>query len=248
MYRPEDILPDRYASYPMLLLTFQGQERHGIYFSYKEFRVLHTVMAGKNQIGNAAAALEVIRTLRKTGYKIADDAVRRGMERTQWPGRFSCIGESPVFILDGAHNEDAALRLRESVEAYFPGRRLIGIMGVFKDKEYEKIAQTMGPLMSAAYAVDLPDEKRGLPAQELAAVLGKYCPCVRCLSEAGLGISKQPGKPVSLPGSGADRRKQSVESAVASALWEADRDDVILAFGSLSYLRWVKDAYDKAVW
>ena len=34
VYRPEDILPDRYASYPMLLLTFQGQERHGIDFSY----------------------------------------------------------------------------------------------------------------------------------------------------------------------------------------------------------------------
>ena len=43
---------------------------------------------------------------------------------------FSCIGEAPVFILDGAHNEDAALKLKESVEAYFPGRRLIGIMGV----------------------------------------------------------------------------------------------------------------------
>ena len=79
-------------------------------------------------------------------------------------------------------------------------------------------------------------------------MLGKYCPCVRCLSEADPGISKQPGKPGSLPGSDADRRKQSVESAVASALREADREDVILAFGSLSYLHWVKDAYDKAVW
>ena len=185
-------------------------------------------MAGKNQIGNAAAALEVIRTLRQTGYKIPGDAVKRGMERTQWPGRFSCIGEDPVFILDGAHNEDAALKLRESVEAYFPGRRLIGIMGVFKDKEYEKIVQTMGPLMSVIYAVDLPDEKRGLPSEKLAEVLEKYCPCV-----------KRPD---------VSERQRAVDCAVRAALLEAGKEDVIMAFGSLSYLQWVKDAYDKAVW
>lgn len=204
------------------------EDYHGISFSYKEFRGLHTAMAGKNQIGNATAALEVIRILRQIGYIIPDDAVRRGMERTQWPGRFSCIGEAPVFILDGAHNEDAALRLRESVESYFPGRRLIGIMGVFRDKEYEKIAQIMGPLMSMIYAVDLPDEKRGLPAKELAEVLEKYCPCVKYADVSG--------------------RQRTVECAVQAALADAGKEDVILAFGSLSYLHWVKDAYDKAVW
>ena len=210
------------------LAEVEKEDYHGIYFSYKEFRSLHTVMAGKNQIGNAAAALEVIRTLRQTGYKIPGDAVKRGMERTQWPGRFSCIGEDPVFILDGAHNEDAALKLRESVEVYFPGRRLIGIMGVFKDKEYEKIVQTMGPLMSVIYAVDLPDEKRGLPSEKLAEVLEKYCPCV-----------KRPD---------ISERQRAVDCAVRAALLEAGKEDVIMAFGSLSYLQWVKDAFDKAVW
>ena len=42
------------------LAEVEKEDYHGIYFSYKEFRSLHTVMAGKNQIGNAAAALEVI--------------------------------------------------------------------------------------------------------------------------------------------------------------------------------------------
>ena len=210
------------------LAEVEKEDYHGIYFSYKEFQTLHTAMAGKNQIGNAADALEVIHMLRQIGYVIPDDAVKRGMERTQWPGRFSCIGESPVFILDGAHNEDAALKLRESVEAYFPGRRLIGIMGVFKDKEYEKIAQTMGPLMSVIYAVDLPDEKRGLPSEELAEVLWKYCPRVKRPDVSG--------------------RQKAVDCAVQAALAESEKEDVILAFGSLSYLHWVKEAYDKAVW
>ena len=94
-------------------------------------------MAGRNQIGNAVTALEIIRVLRRLGYDIPEEAVEQGMEQTVWPGRFSCIGDEPTFIIDGAHNEDAARKLRESVEMYFPGRRLLCIMGVFKDKEYD---------------------------------------------------------------------------------------------------------------
>ena len=226
------------------------EDYHGIYFSYKEFREMHTMMAGKNQIGNAAAVLELIRVLRRTGYHIPDDAVRRGMERTKWPGRFSCIGEEPVFILDGAHNEDAARKLRESVEAYFPGRRLICIMGVFKDKEYDRIARIMGPLSSVIYTVDLPDRKRGLPAEDLAEILKEYCPCVKCPGRYGPAEKRGPQKQPAPGQDGRDSMSQqsSVDCAVQAALLEAERNDVILAFGSLSYLHQVKEAYDRAVW
>ena len=38
---------------------------------------------------------------------------------------------------------------------------------------------------------------------------------------------------------------ESVDQAVREALDEADREDVILAFGSLSYLKQVKAALDQ---
>ena len=99
-----------------------GQEDyHGIYFSYKEFTEMHTVMAGKNQIGNAAAVLELICVLRRMGYHIADDAVRRGMGRTKWPGRFSCIGEEPVFILDGRPQRGRSPKTQRISGSLFPG-------------------------------------------------------------------------------------------------------------------------------
>ena len=232
------------------LAEIEREDYHGIYFSYKEFTEMHTVMAGKNQIGNAAAVLELICVLRRMGYHIADDAVRRGMERTKWPGRFSCIGEEPVFILDGAHNEDAARKLRESVEAYFPGRRLICIMGVFKDKEYDRIARIMGSLASVIYTVDLPDRKRGLPAEDLAEILKEYCPCVKCPGRYGPGEKRGPQKQSAPRQESRDSMSQqsSVDCAVQAALLEAERNDVILAFGSLSYLHQVKEAYDRAVW
>ena len=180
-------------------------------------------MAGRHQIGNAVTALEIIRVLRRLGYDIPEEAVEQGMEQTVWPGRFSCIGDEPTFIIDGAHNEDAARKLRESVEMYFPGRRLLCIMGVFKDKEYDKMAQIMGPLASVIYPVALPDRKRALKP---------YCPCVRA-----------PGRNTWAPAA----QRETVIQAVKTALAEAGKEDAILAFGSLSYLYQVKEAYDEAV-
>ena len=230
------------------------EDYRGITFSYKEFRNIHTSMAGRNQTGNAATALETIRTLRQLGYEIPEEAVKTGMERTVWPGRFSCIGEDPVFIVDGAHNEDAALRLRESVEMYFPGRRLLCIMGVFKDKEYDKIARIMGPLASVIYPVALPDQQRGLPPEKLAETLKMYCPCVKapdktCTGKAGKFLLRtaRPVKEKIRIQTAPAAQEDMVAQAVQAALREAEKEDVILAFGSLSYLHQIKEAYDRAV-
>ena len=206
----------------------------GILLSYKESECIRTVMAGIYQVENLITALEVIRTLKSLGYSIDDQAVKKGTERTVWPGRFTCIGDSPVFVLDGAHNEDAALCLRKSVKEYFPGRKLIFIMGVFKDKDYHEISRIMCPLASSVYTVDLPDSGRGLPAPELARAARTYCSRVKAYTEYR-------------EGTGACRQEAGVRWAVNSALLEAGPEDVILAFGSLSCLHQIKEAYDSAV-
>ena len=248
------------------------EDSGGVTLSYKEFEDIHTAMAGEYQKGNLITALEVVRALRAAGYAADIDAVRRGAEKTVWPGRFERIGEKPEFILDGAHNEDAALKLRASVERYFPGRRLLFIMGVFRDKEYERIAQIMCPLAASVYTVELPDRRRGLPARELAETAGKYCKDVRAFQEEeanGRGCSsgwKDSGSRGAVSDwkdsrnrgamSGGEDSKiremhchagESIRMAAAAAMEAARPDDVILAFGSLSYLQNMREAYEDIV-
>ena len=75
------------------------------------------------------------------------------------------------MIADGAHNQDAALRLAENVRTYLAGRRIIGVMGVFKDKEYRKMAEIMAPYLTKVYTIDLPNRERSLAKEELCKVL-----------------------------------------------------------------------------
>ena len=136
-------------------------------FSYEAEKNIRIHLAGAYQIENAALAWEAVQGLRSLGFRISDEAFRRGMEKTVWRGRFTCIHREPLVIMDGAHNEDAAKKLAASIETYFPGRKISYIMGVFKDKEYEKVIRITAPYAAKVTAVETPGYPRALPKEEL---------------------------------------------------------------------------------
>lgn len=181
-------------------------------FDYKEWKNMEISLSGECQFMNAVLALEVIGVLRQKGYVISDEAVRDGFRETVWGARFCVIsGESkPLFIIDGAHNRDAAQKLRETIENYLAGRRLIFIMGVLADKEYEAVAEKTARFASGIITVETPDNPRALSAETLAETVRKYNPHVQAA--------------------------KSLTEAVDRAYELAGEDDAILAFGSLSYL------------
>ena len=209
---------------------------HGQIFSYKQFTNIHIQLAGKYQLRNAATACEVLLALQekmnenkeatfwKNRYSIEN--IRDGFAKTEWKGRFTCIHEKPVFIVDGAHNEDAAKLLRNTLETYFPNKRFIYIMGVFKDKEYKRIVETMLPLAKQVYTISLPNAERTLDAETLKQVIEKHWSTL-AFKEDAMKTTDCPQTVESM---------NSIEQAVCQAMQQAEEEDVIVAFGSLSYL------------
>ncbi len=185
-----------------------GMERQ--YFSYRDCRRLVISLAGRYQIENAVLAVETIRALGEQGFPVSEAMLRKGLLETRWPGRFAVLAKRPYFIIDGAHNPEGAQKLRESVIFYFTNKKIITIMGVMKDKEYEKIAELTADLARQVITVAAPGSGRALPAYELAGVVRNYNPNVTAAD--------------------------SLEEAVEMSYLLADKDSVILAFGSLAYL------------
>ena len=182
-------------------------------FDCRGMKDLEIHLAGKHQISNAVLALEVIRTLteRETEpFCVGEKAIRQGLSQTRWPGRLQVIGKKPLFLADGAHNEEGARKLADSIRFYFTNRRIIYIIGVLKDKEYEKILAETYAYADQIITVTTPDNPRALPAYELARAAREYHPRV---TAAG-----------------------SLEEAVEMAYLLAGKEDVIISFGSLSYL------------
>lgn len=179
-------------------------------FTYKGWEQVRIGLTGTYQLKNAALALESVLELRKLGFAISDQQVYEGMRRTVWRGRFTPIAREPAVILDGAHNEGGARELRDSLQLYFGGKKLYYIFGILKDKAYEKVIDLTAPLASRIITVETPDNPRAMPAQELKAAVAAVNPAVEA---AG-----------------------SLREAVHRAYGLAGRDDVIVIFGSLSFL------------
>ena len=167
-------------------------------------------LAGAHQIENAVLALECIKALIHLGYNISKENIQSGFSETKWAGRFSILAKEPYFIVDGAHNVAAADKLAQSLKMYFPDRRFIFIMGSFKDKQYDQIAEMMAPLAAWVLTIETPDNPRALAAAELATVVARYNHHVIAC--------------------------RSIEDAIRQGFKAAKEADVIVAFGSLSFI------------
>lgn len=185
-----------------------GMERQT--FDYDGLRNLEISLAGQFQIDNAVLAVETIRTLEGQGYSVREDALRRGLKEAAWPGRFQVLGKKPLFVVDGAHNEDAAQKLVSSIELYFTNRRIIYIMGILKDKDHRRIIDLTHSYADQIITVTPPNNPRAMHSYELAREIAGVHPKVTAVD--------------------------SLEEAVEMSLLLAGKEDVILAFGSLSYL------------
>ena len=179
-------------------------------FTYRGMKGLQPGLAGSWQIDNAALAVETVLALGECGFPVTEQQLRKGLLKTVWPGRFMTVARHPLFVADGAHNRDAADRLRETLDLYFPDKRKIFIAGVLADKEYDYIMSRLAPLAARIITVMTPDNPRALPAESLAEDIRKYNDQVEAAD--------------------------SLRDAVRRARAYAGEKDLILAFGSLSYL------------
>ena len=167
-------------------------------------------LAGSYQTENAVLALEALRILDERGYHTTLEQRKEGLWATRWNGRLTIIHKDPLFIVDGAHNPAAADMLEDSVRKYFKDRRLFFIMGVFKDKDYPYIIRKLCPYAEQILAIETPDNPRALPAEELAKAIRPYNANVRA--------------------------EKNISRAVEELFEMAGKDDVILSFGSLSFI------------
>jgi len=103
-------------------------------------------LRGVHQRINAATALGGLEILDDLGYRISNEAMTEGLKEVDWPGRLEMISSSPQVLLDGAHNPEGALSLRESLEKEFQYQHLILLVGIMKDKDIQTILHSLSPL------------------------------------------------------------------------------------------------------
>ncbi|MDO4291236.1 MAG: cyanophycin synthetase, partial [Eggerthellaceae bacterium] len=190
-------------------------------FAYKG--VAHeTRMLGSYQPQNAALAIEALDVLRKRGWDIPAEAVRTGIARATWPGRFEVVSREPLTIVDGGHNPQGAEALANSLVDALGGEqaargRCVFVMGVLADKDYSAMIRAVSPL-ARAFVAYAPSNPRALSAAALAETIAQQTRGIHVEAAA------------------------SPAEAVERARQLACPDDVLVAFGTLYSIADVKAA------
>lgn len=177
-------------------------------------------MKGSFQHINAAVAMEAALVLEKAGFEVAD-FIEEGIMNAYWPGRLETISEKPLIVIDGAHNPAAVRELATSIDLYFTNRKIAFIMGVLSDKDFKMEAEIIADKAVKIITVT-PNNKRGLDAQLLKDTLMEFNPNVVSAISLEDGLNQ------------------------ALTVINQNQADMILAFGSLSYLGELKKLVQKA--
>lgn len=173
----------------------------------KELNDLEIKLIGDHQIKNSIVALNVIEYLNDIKItNISEENIRKGLLETKWPGRIEKISENPMFIIDGAHNEEGAKSLANSIEKYFENKNKILVIGMLEDKDIESVLDLLIPKFNNIITTT-PDNPRAIDANKLKEKIERYNIEVTC--------------------------KPNIKEAVDYALEISNKDDVIISAGSL---------------
>ena len=200
------------------LLTVKKQSLDGQIFDYRDRRDLQIPLIANYQLVNVMGVLDTVDVLQQNGWHISEDALRVGLRKTRWAGRFEVLSRDPLMIIDGAHNPDGAQQLAECLATYLPDKKITFLMGVMADKDYRQMLRTVAPFAKRFVTVT-PDSSRSLPCEELARV-----------------AMEETGRPA-VPGG-------DVKSGFALARQGLAKDDVLCIFGSLYQVGDVQEALD----
>ena len=121
-------------------------------------------LRGPHQRQNAGLAIALMRA---SGIALEERAIREGLAKTRWPGRFELIPGEPPLVLDGAHNPAGVESLLASLDAELPGRPVHLVFAVLRDKEYPKMIARLFPRCASADVAPLESPRTTEPASYL---------------------------------------------------------------------------------
>lgn len=131
--------------------TDLGELANGETFSFTSslatFAKLRLGMLGKHQMENASLAIMAALLLKeKFAWHIGEEAIRKGVEKAKWPGRFEIVSGNPLVIIDGAHNKEGMETLVDTLERHYPQRRGTILFSCLKDKPVDQIMPILDSL------------------------------------------------------------------------------------------------------
>jgi dihydrofolate synthase / folylpolyglutamate synthase len=133
------------------------------------FKNLSVALRGRHQINNAAVALCALE-IAQADFPVSEAAVRDGLSKVFWPGRFEVILDRPVVILDGAHNGEGVKTLAAELRNFLGARKAKVLFAAMADKDWPLMLSELSAVASEIMLTRVAMERSADPAKMARAV------------------------------------------------------------------------------
>ena len=140
---------------------------------------------------------------------LQEKTVERACQKCKYEGRFEILKKKPFYIADGADDEKSTKLLMAKLQYHYPNNPYIFIVGMAKDS-YETVVKECALAAQQIITITPPEAPNAIPGIELAQEFSKLNQNITNAS--------------------------SIEEAVEIASILADKDTVIVAFGTTVFL------------
>jgi len=172
-------------------------------------------LLGEHQAENAAVAYTALKT---SGLDVSDEAIQKGFAEIKWPSRFDIIRRDPPVVIDVAHNRESALRLRQTLDTFFPDIPVILLFCTLEDKDISGMLEELSSRVERVIATQA-DHPRAPSVEWIAEQVRK----------AGLPVEAV------IP----------VAAALDRTLELAGKEKLVLTAGSVAFAGEVMNAWEK---
>ncbi|HOW89409.1 MAG TPA: folylpolyglutamate synthase/dihydrofolate synthase family protein [Elusimicrobiales bacterium] len=122
-------------------------------------------LLGPSQASNATLVHEGVSFLGAGGPAITRAHITEGFSGVSWPGRFQVLEkDGAVYVLDGAHNPEAARAFAATFElSPFRDRAPAFVFGILRDKDHLSVLRVLAPYVSRAVFTRPPSDRAADP-------------------------------------------------------------------------------------
>ncbi|MDG5470971.1 bifunctional folylpolyglutamate synthase/dihydrofolate synthase [Jeotgalibacillus sp. ET6] len=101
-------------------------------------------MTGEHQAENAGLAIFASHLLQKElAFVLTAQTLQTALEKAYWPGRTEILSQSPLIMMDGAHNKEGVEALLKTVKRKFSDRNIHYLFAAVGDKDLKSMIEQL---------------------------------------------------------------------------------------------------------
>jgi len=136
----------------------------------RTYRRLQVALAGEHQARNAALAVAATEQLEMLPANAS--AVRSGLVAARWPGRLDQYDAQRRTLMEGAHNPEGILLLRQFLRER-KEKEVHLVFGAVRDKDIRRMTAALFPLAQSIHLTPLRNS-RSAAAEDIAAINSRF--------------------------------------------------------------------------